>query len=605
MKKIFLICIILFLLVWNSLSSDSFPQFEDNPNYYQADFISYNENVLIDHDYRYSLPFFRSNTSLWTFENQTFFRRSRNFRFDRESRTVHSRWNFSYVDNSFLNRAITNSLYVDYHCAQDDAKPQDGYYSIRKKTQTLGYNVVIPLGNHIFFKNDASYLFRKDKESSDTVLEVDDSGYRNSSSIIFERDGPISKNNLNLFGNYMSLDYDWKREYGLNSVNNISFLKDGSIGSENWGINEISLRNYSSFNRFDRKIFVLYEMTDRQTRSEYSMDNQLGIVLNTGAEIHINNVNRFLDNSMTASTFRIFSEWDNRFSLSTKIPIDPIEVNLKGETGKVDKNYSEGFNSRKIERKSLTVKLSYYITHSDSLVYVNDTGLNQTFYNDPEVKLDNDQFYQNNSITFYINSFETILFSTIFSLNTRQEIFIDSMMSASNKKKESYNIIPRLTIFLHNNLKLLQEYHLRADYDKFEWKEKFNDRLYRMFSADYRWEYSSGGFLYKKHNEPNFGVFLSYRYLHNNTGDYIDDKYYIYTENKYHKTELGLTISKSGHRFVFNPTVSWHSQTEISQVVELSYRLSELSFLDLVVNPYWYELDNIKWRINCSFSYYF
>jgi|SRR5690554_6534810 len=576
MRKIFLICTGLFVLFANP---------ESEAILLESEYQSYFGNISFLNNYRYHYQF----PDAFQFSHYGNLSQGRNRRFDRYSRNADLVWELSKrYDDMLL------SLHLDYNSMIDKARPDLERYEIEKTRRHVGLDFLYTPIDSLSISGGLTYIHSDEINSRYSDNSVKSDGYRSSNNIRYTRELESTYLALDTFFNIIHLDYDFSRNYG--ALFNFDIVKPG-IDTELF------------FQRDRNKIYLLNDEIDTHIRSDYRADVLHRNRPMDNMTIRFGDRFQARDNRLQERRDRNYLELDNSLFTDTVYQWGSFRISLGGEYRVVSRSFEDESSNREQEQRIFTTGITYALSERDSLVFTNNLSLSRTDYMVSSSILDHDQRTDEKQISLHSYLRDHIKLVSHFNYTHREEIYLKSGMSANNKSTRKYNLLPTLNIALNSNLLIQQEYHLRADYDDFHFKDTIRDRMYRKYSATYSvlsafpWVYNPYPMIPDREYFYHYYDLLlgtSYTYDTNNSGNRVGDAYEIFAENEYHTLELELFRRIERLEFRFRPRFIWSNiRYEFNHLFEFTYLMPGGSnYVSIGVNSTGNSIEEQLWRVN-------
>ncbi|MBW6515381.1 MAG: hypothetical protein K0B81_02035 [Candidatus Cloacimonetes bacterium] len=583
MKKTLLIFIII-LIIFVVIKVEALLLESEYQSYYG------NINFLNNYQYFYSLP------NYWSFRHYGTLTQSRNKRFQRYSRNADLVWQ---IMREFENTSF--SLHMDFNAAIDKAKPDIERYEIEKTYRRIGLDVAYNIYDSLFVYSRLTYIHSDELNSrySDGTFYSD--GYHSFNNASFSREFKVAFFSLYSFLDIMNLDYDSSRNYG----SELKFtIFDPMIDTE------------LTFRRHTNKIFLLNDQIDTHTRSVYRASVLYRNRISDSLYLRLGDIFQVRDNRLRTMRDRNFLELDNSLYVDTEYFWQRFRFSIGGEYNILLRSFREDRNSRQQEQRIFKGSISYIFSERDSLIFKRNLNLTRTDYTISTNILDNDQLIDENQLSYYTYIRDQIKLINHLNYTLREEIYVNSAMSANNKTTRIYNFLPSLNIALTPNLLFLQDYHLRADYDDYYWGDTVRDRMYRKFSASYTLltTFPWTKYIYPisldreslyLYNDMIAGV--TYSYENNSSGNLVGNAYEVIVENDYHTLQMEIFRRIERFEFMIRPRFIWTTfRYEFNHQYEISYFFpNRNNYVSVGVNSSGTKLDDILWRANALLYFSF
>ncbi len=595
-----------------------FVRIEAEPRHsWESDFYSYLDTINLQNNYRLNY----NVLSNWNLIHSGSISQHKNTNFNRKGYTTDLAWLLS----NHLS-PLNYTFHLDYLRSSDKIAEEWNEYSFAKTIRTGGVNFIYKPWQGVVLDSDLSYLRQDEIDSSINKTTISGDGYSYFTNFNLNKAISGSKILLNSRFEEQNTDLDYFRNYG----GNILLLLDKPIVNGTQTLKQGVLADLS-FQRNSRKVFLLKDIKDTHTSSNFTSSLTLYREISPGLQFRLDNKLNFRDNRLLESTNRNYIQSDNIFSFGSDYEIWRLLFSGNAEYRNFSRKFKSYDNNRYQEQQKVAWSIRYSQTESDSLVVSQKFGINQTDYSIGANVLDNDVLTEENQISLYTLFFDKIKLINHFNYARREEVFLKSQMSGNNRVNKSYNLLPTLEIQLNKNFDFRQEYHLRADYDYYQWYSD-NNSLYRKFSLSYSLNtffsdsYDDFIYLHPKQfhaypdNDPetsdevllnyseNFtAISLRYDYDTNDSGKMIDDYYEKSAQNQYHTIRIEFMRGVSRFQFRIVPRYIWNAdKIEFNHIAEVDYSFPNLnSYASIFINPTGISINKANWRVNLKLGMYF
>jgi hypothetical protein len=196
----------------------------------------------------------------------------------------------------------------------------------------------------------------------------------------------------------------------------------------------------------------------------------------------------------------------------------------------------------------------------------------------------------------------------------REDVYIDSLLSAGNYVLKSISYMPQADVLLGDRLCFSQSYQIRADYTDFGYTSENTDKLYRQLAFRYSLIFDSFPFVarvgddkwflmpYRTNRGSAFMADLSFSYEENQYAVEQARYYLINTKNRRYISSLTIRHDIGEFYYSVQPQYMWGTWKEYSIVAGISWQFDNQSFLELTLTPVSEELDDIDWRSSVNLS---
>lgn len=602
----------------------------------ESSYRAFDRNASLQSRYMYTMtlpqPFYIPAGEGLIIHHEGSITRSKNDRFDRSSYFHDFNWAVNNVP-SIVRFPVGYALLFSHNHASDKATPDGQSYELSRTRKRLGLDLTfdnspqrrwdetfVMINSKLFYvRSDESQTNRTEDNTAsgdyngygtDDSNEsgIDSDGYHFSNFIRLRRDIEAADLALGAYIEQLSIDYDYLRNYGL--TGEVKLAKPEIAADIN-------------FDKKTRQIYLLHDRIDTHVRTNYISNLRFKQSLAEGMYLRLFNRLMVRDNRLTQMTARNYLEVENNARIKADYQVLRFRFFAHGANRRFSREFRADDGSREQEYNSLDLGTSIKVSETDSLSFKRKYSLTQTDYRIGTSVLDSDNVLNENQISLYYFPRDRIRLVSHFNYTRREEIFLDAQMSGNNKVIRSYSFLPSLDIRFHRNLSLLQEYHLRADYDdySFDWKHKPDDRMFRRFSAAYTVRtqfpamreadisFSPSGFEEASAASKNNGSMLAdVRYVYDiSESGHLDDsdKYIVGPKNEFHTFEIDLVRMLNRIQLRARPRFIWSADNyEFNHIFQVNYHLPRrLGDSTLSINPTGRSTDDILWRVNFDFRF--
>jgi hypothetical protein len=298
---------------------------------------------------------------------------------------------------------------------------------------------------------------------------------------------------------------------------------------------------------------------------------------------------------------------------------DNISLSSRSSHNYYIKDLSYINNTRIIDVRTTGFGTAWEYVANDSLLFDYTIELRRTIYPDGDHRLDND--YLNNIYKLGWIAFwkDRIRLANRLIYLEKQEVFINSSLSAYNNTVKGYQWLPECDILLGDSFLLHQDYQLRADYDNYQYKDFTNirDTFYRKVSASYNLVYDTTPLAakltqpkwsqlpYRSRNQEALRMDLGFVWEKTETAAKSGNVYEINGVDE--RQTLGFTLQKQLGIAIWQaqPKYSWGNWKEYSFLLSTAFQLNRESVAEISINPVGPDLKDLDWRLYCSVNLMF
>jgi len=561
---------------------------------YFSEYENYNDDIKLNNHYIYKKDFNKSDYFIF----KGAFAQQKNDIFKRKSLNNKLFWKYN------INKFATNfSLISEYQFNGDKGKPDKKYYEISSETKSFGINLNKSFFNKISANSHIIYL-RQNKSNSAYDYDLNNTGYNFINDFAFNNHS--NNNKVTISGQYKfkriklsdytnnNLFFDWKYKFGNNSIHpKLNYINTKS-----------SLYDYDKKN--DTQLFI-------KKNGLFNYNYHLDLIkLLSFSTIYSTKINNYkIKNSKN------YFEKEISYHCRIKLPIYKNILTFGFDRNFDNKFYSHNQNTLKSDFRNFLSALKISISDRDSIIVSTEISLKRNNYPDENNSMDYDLQKRNIKllINYYPNDYINI--KNTFMQNISHQVYLFSSMSGNSNKKVIFTIIPRISILLNNFFSIEQEYHLRADYDRYDWIISGNDRYFRKFSAEYSFIYNTKPLVFVKKNVWNrikfkninsnfFDLKFIYKYDTNNSGEKtVDNKYKSLATNKTQTCTIDFNKNFEKISYRIRPKISWSKKRELNQLFSLAYQFNDKNKAEFLLNPLYLLHEKTIWKIFLQLNYSF
>lgn len=363
-----------------------------------------------------------------------------------------------------------------------------------------------------------------------------------------------------------------------------------------------------------------YEQYDRQDRTSLNTNLNLDLPLGETLRCQIAESYNLMNYRHDKNRNRDNGDYNNLAQLNLMYDLTGnITLNSISSYNYYIKDLSYINNTRIIDVRNTGLGLNWEYNPYDSLQAEYTIELRRTIYPDSDHKLDNDYLTNAWRLGWIVFWKDRLRIANRLLYQVKDEIFLDSWLSANNNTLSSLLWQPECDILLGDSFQLHQEYQIRADYDNYFFNEfsGIRDTFYRKIEAAYHLTYDSTPLAaktdapkwsllpYRSRNLSAFRIDAGYAWERNETSAKDGDIYFI--NGRYDRQTISLLLQKQYGILIgqLNPKYSWGNWKEYSLLLSSAWRLNRSSTLEISLNPIGADLDSLDWRAACALNLIF
>ncbi|MBM4403797.1 MAG: hypothetical protein FJ042_05385 [Candidatus Cloacimonetes bacterium] len=375
-----------------------------------------------------------------------------------------------------------------------------------------------------------------------------------------------------------------------------------------------------SFNQRDDELYVLspdsirsqYNYTDTLKRSSHGVNADLIIPVADWMEITLSEQYSQHKVRLANNYFKNNADFMNRSSINAVIyPGGSVRLDGIIRYDLAIKDFSYEVNSRHMENRYVGSFGSWEYAPGDSLRWGYEIDLQRITYPDQENEWDNDLLSQSYRVGIIKYLHKRIRFRNWLVINTKDDIYIDALLSSNNHRMRSVSLIPELGILLGDRLYLSNDYVIRADYTSYDFKaENRSGTLYRQLAGNYSMVFDTFPFIAR--SSDLVWMYLPYRsgegkalrlearfeYQQNEYGNKIEDYYLITNRNTRFTAAINLKHDIHNLYYIIHPKYTWGTWKEYNLLVGCAWQIDHDSIIELSLNPYGDNIKHLTWQIS-------
>lgn len=272
------------------------------------------------------------------------------------------------------------------------------------------------------------------------------------------------------------------------------------------------------------------------------------------------------------------------------------------------KEYTNYQNTRHTENRRLSSKIVWEYADYDSLIVLANLDLQIIQFPRDEHRWDNDLLSKHLRLGWKNYWSERIKLGGWISLGQREDVYLDSLLSANNKAINSYTLAPECSMLFGDRFSFNQSYQIRAEYSDYLFETGQENSFYRQLGYKYNLVFDTLPLIVRLQdqrwlklpfrNSPHnaFQLDLGFAYEEN---QYARDKqgyYELFAKNRRWTGSLGLRHDVGSFFWNLVPKYSWGTWKEYSAKLGFAWQFNNDSVVELNLAPYAEDLDNIDWR---------
>jgi len=527
--------------------------------------------------------------------------REKRLNFNQDSKHAALNLNFSLAQNQFI-----HSLSSEYESVFDASDLEPSPYE--NKTAALCYKIDYAPTDSLDLSLFTRALIRREQDRYATGNSLFSRGYWLGGNLRGAMDTGRLQTGLRLATERKKLDWE---SFGRASLNGYASLTGSNYsGDVNLG-----------FSRNAEDVYILvasaipdenstYQLSDTQTRNNLDLHGRLQADLGRGMDLSINDDFSQIHTNYSQNEIRNNRDYQNQ--LNTRLGIS-LYNNLTWDNqfgvGFARKEYNYNQNTRETVNRRLSSWLIWEYLPYDSLMATGSAELQMLSFPDDEHRWDSDLLNTSGRLGWSHYWHDRLKIGTWVGYGQRQEVYLDSLLSANNKTVSSISLEPSCQLLLGDQIALLQSYQLRADYSDYQYAmEGLVNGFYRQVGCKIDLIYDTYPYVARAHdlkwlnlpfrNSPHNSRRLDFGYAYEEN-QYADDKgsfYEMHTKNRRHTASLGYRHDIRKFYWSLTPRFSWGTWTEYSALADIAWEFNNGSQIEFSLSPYAEDLSEIDWR---------
>ena len=564
------------------------------------------KQLRLDQNTSYSLNPFRS----W--QMQIYSSNSEDKRLDFNQTSQTSRLSIALSRKSKL---MNHEFRTGYEYLLDHSDLENELNPYSNKTGYLGYGMVFTPVDSLVLTGQFKGYYRREKDRYLDNHILISNGLQNLLSISYTAD--FTDKYLRIACNTDNKALDWEKFRSLTASLSAAYLGD-----------KINADFIAGGGTKAEDLYVLTSPEPGDMSSFYDRyDHQKHNFLNTSLNLNLPLSDYFicrLSESYNLNTYlhdinrsRNTGDYNSQSQLTLEYAVtDKIRLTSNNQYSYYIKDLSYIDNSRIIETRSSNCGIAWEYNKDDSLSADYTIELRRTIYPDSGNDLDNDYLSAIWRLGWSMFLKDRLRLANRILYLQRQEVFIDSWLSANNNNLTSLQWQPEIDLLIGDCLMLKQEYQLRADYDDYLYNDfsGIKDTFYRQAGTSCHLIYDTSPLAakleipiwadlpFRSRDLTAFRLDLGYAWERNETSSKEGDIYYI--NGRYDRQTLSLLLQKQ-HGIVIGqifPKYSWGNWKEMNLLVSAAIKMNSNSSFELSLNPLGPDLDSLDWRFGCNLA---
>ena len=436
-----------------------------------------------------------------------------------------------------------------------------------------------------------------------------------------EQDRYVSNNLLSSDGYWLGSNVHYSA-FSQNSAGGITAnaerrkLNWESYDYANLGANYNFSGNYftwnclANYNYHNEDIYVLTSPEQDATRSNYlHTDNQLrhNISLSTNAQVFPNDFVQLeirddynqRETSYSNNEIRNNTDYYNLAQLSLDYQILPgiLWQNELAHTYAI-KDYYYDLNTRNTENRHLGSRINWEYSEGDSLIAAYAIDLQLIKFPEDNNQWDNDLLSHNLRLGWKHYLHDRIVLGNWFGYGFSKDVYLDSLLSANNKRISSWKLSPECNILIGDRLAFFQSYQIRADYSDYIYQTGKSNTLYRQLGFQYDLVFDTYPLIARSldtqwlklpfRNSPDnaFMLDLGFAYEENQYAQEKQNYYELQTKNRRWTANIDFRHDIRTFYWSIAPQYSWGTWQELRIDFISACLFNNNSLLEVKLSPF-------------------
>lgn len=521
--------------------------------------------------------------------------------FDQEIRNAGLNLNFSLAQKNYL-----HSLISEYEALYDASELEPSPYE--NKTASLGYKLDYMPTDSLAVSLFSKGVFRREQDRYISGNDLFSRGYWLGLNARGAMDLAHLQSGISAAAERKKLAWEAFERASFNAY--MLLDSDNYAWDNNLNLGFHSEDIYSLIAPQSKAEESYYEKADTQNRRSLMWHSAFQAELGRGMELKLAEDYSQRLTGYRENPIRSSRDYQNLAQAALNIELTPSLTweNSFGYNYAI-KDYNDNKNTRNTENRKASTWLAWEYGLSDSLIAAISTELQMLSFPHDAHRWDNDLLTTNYRLGWKQYWHERIKIGAWLGYGERQEVYLDSLLSANNKTVSSYSLTPSCQFLIGDQLSLVQSYQLRADYSDYMYPTSgLANSFYRQVGMKVNLIYDtypyiarSGDLRWLKlpfRNSPHNSRLIDIGYAYEEN-QYADDKgsfYEMHTKNRRHTASLSFRYDIRSFYWSITPKYSWGTWTEYDLLAALAWEFDNGSTVEFTLSPYGEKADELDWR---------
>ncbi len=518
----------------------------------------------------------------------------------------------SLIGSSFgyQGRDILHSIFVDYESYYDASDLDPASYV--NKNGNLGYRLFYNPIDSLLVNAEAGFMIRNEQDRYLAGNYLKSNGIKASASSQYALQFKQIDARLSAAIDVQDLDWEAYQSASANAGLDYSSYSLDWISSF-----AISQRRDDIYNILsaDLRQDSHYQKSDTQKLNTLDLHSMLSYYPAHNIQISLNDNYAERKTALEKNLIRNNDERYNLLQFNVDYAIrDNLQFSGIASHNYTIKDFSYDQNTRELENRSLSTKISWAYAEYDSLMLNLGIDLQQTYFPKNLHKWDNDLRVRSSALGWKHYYRDLIRIGNYVSYYIRDDVYIDSLLSSNNHVIQSISYMPNVDILLGDRLCFTQSYQIRTDYTDYDYDAKNTDKLYRQLGYSYSLIFDSFPYVaragddkwfrmpYRQNPGNAFKAVLSFGYEENQYADKEEEHYLLSTKNRRYEASIKLSHDIAEFHYELKPQYMWGTWHEYSMIAGFSWQFNNQSYLELTITPIAEDIDDIDWRSSVNLN---
>ncbi len=409
-------------------------------------------------------------------------------------------------------------------------------------------------------------------------------------------------------------EMDWEKYQDASAQASFMWLIPGGYWDNSFAISQRQDEIYNLYSDLQKQNSS-YQKQDTQKRNQFSIYSRLDYYPHDLISLSLSENYSEKRTRLSENTVRNNGEFYNELQMLADYELRH-NLKLSGEAGHqlAIKDFSYAENTRHVETRQLSGTASWEYAEQDSLIASLGINLQRTHFPSNEHRWDNDLRNRNFRLGLKHYLFDYIRLSNWFLYTIREDVYMDSLLSANNHHLESISFAPEIDILMGDRVVLRQAYQIRADYTDYHYPKDRVNKLYRQVGYAYNLIFDSYPYIarsgddkwlrlpYRRNSSSAFMLDIGYAYEENQYADQAGEVYVIKDKNREHQSSLTLKHNIGDFYYSLSNLYTWGTWKEYSVEASANWDFDNGSWLQISIAPISEDLKDINWRSSVNLN---